>query len=68
MEEQVVEEQIRDIEYIASDELNVGLIESYLQELPEKLLRLGVRVLLALVVLFIGIQLIKLVRRIMRKA
>lgn len=68
MDNQVVEEQIREIEYIASDELNVGLIERYLQELPEKLLRLGVRVLLALVVLFIGIQLIKLIRRIMRKA
>lgn len=68
MDEQVLGEQIREIEYIATDELQVGLIESYLQELPEKLLRLGVRVLLALVVFFIGIQLIKLVRRIMRKA
>ena len=68
MEDQVVEEQIREIEYIASDELNVGLIERYLQELPDKLIRLGVRVLLALVVLFIGIQLTKLVRRILRKA
>lgn len=68
MEDQVVEEQIREIEYIASDELNVGLVEQYLQELPDKLIRLGVRVLLALVVFFIGIQLIKLVRRILRKS
>ena len=68
MEDQVVEEQIREIEYIASDELNVGLIERYLEELPEKLLRLGVRVLLALVVFFIGVQLIKLIRRILRKS
>ena len=68
MEEQVVEEQIKEIEYIASDELNVGLIERYLQELPEKMLRLGVRVLLALVVFFIGVQLIKLIRRILRKS
>ena len=36
MEDQVVEEQLKEIEYIASDELNVGLIERYLQELPEK--------------------------------
>lgn len=57
-----------DIGNIASDELNVGLIERYLQELPDRLIRLGVRVLLALVVFFIGIQLIKLVRRIMRKS
>ena len=68
MEDQVVEEQIREIEYIASDELNVGLIERYLQELPDKLIRFGIRVLLALVVFIIGIQLIKLVRRILRKA
>ncbi len=68
MEDQVVEEQIREIEYIASDELNVGLIQRYMEELPEKMLRLGIRVLLALVVFFIGIQLIKLVRRILRKS
>ncbi len=68
MEEQVVEGQLKEIEYIASDELNVGLIERYLQELPDKLIRLGVRVLLALVVFFIGVQLIKLVRRILRKS
>lgn len=68
MEDQVVEEQIREIGYLASDELNVGLIERYLQELPDKLIRLGVRVLLALVVFFIGSQLIKLVRRILRKS
>lgn len=68
MEDQIVEEQLKEIEFIASDELNVGLIERYLQELPDKLLRLGIRVLLALVVFLIGVQLIKLVRRIMRKA
>lgn len=68
MTEQAVKEQIMDIGNIASDELNVGLIEHYLQELPDRLVRLGVRVLLALVVLFIGIQLIKLIRRIMRKS
>ena len=68
MEDQAVQEEIKEIEYIASDELNVGLIERYLQELPDKLIRLGVRVLLALVVFFIGVQLIKLVRRILRKS
>lgn len=68
MEEQIVEAQIKEIQHIASDELNVGLIETYLQELPDRLLRLGVRVLLALVVFLIGVQLIKLVRRILRKS
>lgn len=68
MEGQMVEQQIKEIQYIASDELNVGLIERYLQELPDKLLRFGIRVLLALVVFFIGTQLIKLVRKILRKS
>lgn len=68
MEQQIMEEQIKEIQSIASNELKVGLIESYLQELPDKLLRLGIRVLLALVVFFIGTQLIKLIRRILRKS
>ncbi len=68
MEGQAVQEQIREIEYIASDELKVGAIERYLQELPDKLIRFGVRVLLALVVFFIGVQIIKLIRRILRKS
>ena len=70
MEEQAkeVEETVREIEYIASDDLQVGVMERYLQELPDKLIRFGVRVLLALVVFFIGIQLIKLIRRILRKS
>lgn len=63
-----MEEQIREIEYIASNELNVGLIERYLQELPDKLIRFGVRVLLALVAFFVGTQIIKLIRRILRKS
>lgn len=68
MEEQLVQEEIREIEYIASDELQVGLLQSYIQELPDKLIRFGVRVLLALVVFFVGVQLIKLIRRILRKS
>lgn len=68
MEGQAVQEQIREIEYIASDELQVGAIERYLQELPDKLIRFGVRALLALVVFFIGVQIIKLIRRILRKS
>lgn len=68
MEEQIVQEQIREIEYIASDELQVGLIQRYLQELPDKLLRFGIRALMALAVFFIGTQLIKLTRRILRKS
>ncbi len=65
MEEQAVQEEIREIEYIASDELQVSAIQRYMQELPDKLIRFGIRVLLALVVFFIGVQLIKLIRRIL---
>ncbi len=68
MEEQAVQEQIREIGFIASDELQVGAIEKYLQELPDKLLRFGVRILMALVVFFVGVQLIRLIRRILRKS
>lgn len=68
MEEQAIQAEIEEIGYIASDELQVGLIERYLQELPDTLIRLGVRVLLALVVFFVGVQLIKLIRRILRKS
>lgn len=68
MEEQAIQEEIQEIEYIASDELQVGAIGRYIQELPDTLIRLGVRVLLALVVFFVGVQLIKLIRRILRKS
>lgn len=57
-----------DIEAIAGEEINVGLIESYLQTLPEKALRFGIRALLALIAFFIGMQLIKLIRKIFRKS
>ena len=56
------------LEQITSKEIDAGLIQSYIQELPDRALRFGVRVLLALVFLFIGIQVIKLVRRIVRRS
>lgn len=60
--------ELSEIEAIAGEEINVGLIQSFLQELPDKALRFGIRVLLALIVFFIGSQLIKLVRRILKKS
>ncbi len=50
------------------EEIDVGLIQSYLQKLPETALRFGIRVLLALLVFFIGAQMIKLVCRLLKKA
>lgn len=43
-------------------------IQNFLAVLPEKALNLGVRILLSVLVFCIGVQLIKLVRRILKKA
>lgn len=45
-----------------------GALKSFFQGLPEKALHLGVRVLLALFVFVIGVQLIRLVRKIVKKS
>lgn len=61
-------EKITGLEQIAPEEIDVGLLQTYLQQLPDKALRFGVRVLLALVVFLIGVQVIKLIRRIVRRS
>lgn len=43
-------------------------MEEFLQGLPEKALNLGIRILLSAVVFFIGIQVIKLFRRFLKKS
>lgn len=63
-----MEGQITEIEEIASEEIDVGLIESYLQKFPENALRFGIKVALALIVFFIGMQVIRLVRKIVRRS
>lgn len=45
-----------------------GVIEKFLQELPEKAFHLGFRVVLAILVIIIGVQLIRLVRSLLKKA
>lgn len=50
------------------EKFDFKIIENFLQELPDKALRLGVRVLLAVIVFFIGTQLIKIVRKILKKS
>lgn len=49
-------------------EENIGLLQSYLKELPEKALDLGLRVLLALIFLFIGVQIIKFIRKLVKRS
>ena len=51
-----------------TETIDPGVIQKYLQELPDKALRFGVKVLLAVIFLIIGIQIIKLIRRIVRKS
>lgn len=50
------------------EELNVGVIEQYLQTLPEKAISLGVRVLIGAIVLVIGLWLTKLMRKIVKRS
>lgn len=61
-------EQIAGLEQITQEEIDVGLIQAYLQQLPEKALRFGIRVLLAFVFFMIGTQIIRLVRKILRRS
>ncbi len=49
-------------------EKEIGIIRQFLEELPQKALNLGVRILLAVVFLFIGVSLIKIIRRIVKKS
>ena len=48
--------------------IDPGAIEKLLSGLPEKALNMGLRILLALAVFLLGMQVIKLVRRIVRKS
>lgn len=57
----VSEETIQDVEK------QLGLIQRYLDELPDRLLSLGIRVVLALVIFAIGSRVISLIRRFVRR-
>ncbi len=49
-------------------DITPGVIQNLLDTLPEKALNLGLRILFGIIFLFIGIQLIKLVRRLLKKS
>lgn len=61
-------EAIAGIENLTGEEVDVGLIQNFMEQLPEKLFHLGIRVLLAFIFFLIGTQLIKLIRKIVRKS
>ena len=56
------EETIQDVEK------QLGLLQRYLDELPDRLLSLGIRVVLALVIFIVGSRVISFVRRFVRRA
>lgn len=49
-------------------QMKMSVFEKFMEELPQKALNLGIRVFLAVVFFFAGMQLIKLVRKILRKS
>lgn len=50
------------------EKINIGVIERFINELPEKALHLGARVLLSAIVFIIGMQLIRIIRKIIKKS
>jgi len=51
-----------------SNSIDKNVLERFLQDIPEKALNLGIRIVFALLVFFIGAQIIKLARKILKKA
>lgn len=51
-----------------NDVINPGLLSKYFEDFPNKAIRVGIRVALSLIVFIIGINLIKLVRKILKKS
>lgn len=50
------------------EKLQSGIFQEFISQLPGKVLNLGFRILLAIVFFFIGVHLIKFIRRIVRKS
>lgn len=59
---------LMDIKEELQAEVNPGVIEKFLEQLPEKAFHLGLRIVLAALALLVGIQLIRLIRHILKKA
>jgi len=50
-----------------TDAANTNAVTQFLQDLPEKALNLGIRIVFALIVFFVGVQIIKLARKLLKK-
>ena len=55
-------------EVVAFEEIDLTVVERFFRDLPERALNLGIRVLLALIFFFVGVQCIKLLRKIIKKS
>ena len=51
-----------------SNNIKSGALQTYLNELPDKLLAMGVKVLLTFIIVIVGIKLINMLRKTVRKA
>lgn len=49
-------------------QMKMNVFEKFMEELPQKALNLGIRVFLAVIFFFAGMQLIKLIRKILKKS
>ncbi|MBR5597258.1 MAG: mechanosensitive ion channel [Lachnospiraceae bacterium] len=58
----------QEVAFEAFEELDFTVVDKFLHELPEKALHLGVRILLALVFFILGVQCIKLFRKLIKKS
>ena len=56
------------LQEIVGEVADPGFISRFFAELPEKALHLGVRVILAVLCFAFGVQLIKLIRRLVKKS
>lgn len=61
-------EAVKEVLSSATGDLEPGVIKKFFEDLPEKALVLGVRILLALVFFLIGVQVIKIIRKIIKKS
>lgn len=50
------------------EDIDIGVIEQFLSELPEKAFRLGIRVVFAILVFLIGSKVIRIVRKMVKKS
>lgn len=57
-----------EFEELVEEEINPGVIEKFLDQLPERVFHLGFRVVLAALAFLMGVQIIRLIRKFLKKA